>query len=56
MIADPDFDAVTRSNDGVDALNESAFDHGLAVLLDEIAAAGHRALADDAERHSISME
>ena len=50
MIADPDFEAVTRSNDGVDALNEAAFDHGLVVLLDEIAAAGRRALADDGER------
>ena len=54
LIADPDFEAVTRSNDGVDALNEAAFDHGLVVLLDEIAAAGRRALDEDAELHSRS--
>ena len=56
LITDPDFEAVTRSNDGGDALNEAAFDHGLVVLLDEIAAAGRRALADDGERQSGSTE
>lgn len=40
LIADPDFDEVTRSVERVDALNEAAFDHGLRVLVDDIVAAG----------------
>lgn len=40
MVADPDFDAMTRSNEAVEAISESAFELGLRTLVEECAAAG----------------
>lgn len=39
-IGEPAFEEVTRSADGVDALNEAAFRHGLTVLVEECVTAG----------------
>lgn len=40
MYVDPAFEAATRDTEGVDALNEAAFDRGLVILVDACLGAG----------------